>query len=188
MSLGSGRVTYIGAKELANLLSSPENASTVVIDVRDEVRFKKQPTSTRETLLAPVSNRLLATGITSFRSLKRYLQCTEAVSGIAASTAWTVLQDFGDGGSIVGAANITSDNFRRPEGLDAIIEAHCGPSVQNVVIHCALSQVRGPRAANSLADALLAHGRTLPSIRVLQGGFIHFAKQFHDNPSLVALQ
>lgn len=47
MSSASGLVTYIGAKELANLLSSPEKASTVVIDVRDEVRLKKQLISQR---------------------------------------------------------------------------------------------------------------------------------------------
>ncbi|KAH8604871.1 Rhodanese like domain [Trypanosoma vivax] len=49
------------------------------------------------------------------------------------------------------------------------------------VFHCALSQVRGPRAAGRFADALRALNLQAPRVYVLRGGFEHFHAMYADS-------
>ena len=67
-----------------------------------------------------------------------------------------------------------------PEGtaaLDAVLEKAAAEGATEVVVHCALSQVRGPACAARLADRAAAKSRgdaaAQPSIKisVLHGGF-----------------
>ena len=64
---------------------------------------------------------------------------------------WMVLDvrdyDFA-GGHIRGCLNRPASEFERDADVDAFIERELKPDVQTVVVHCALSQVRGPYCAN----------------------------------------
>jgi rhodanese-related sulfurtransferase len=56
-------------------------------------------------------------------------------------------QEFADG-HIRGATNVVVDKFKDDADLDAIIAAHVkGKGKETVVVHCQLSQQRGPFAA-----------------------------------------
>jgi len=92
------------------------------------------------------------------------------------------LQDFA-GGHIAGAVNAPSEFFR--EELDALI-AEQVQGKHKVVVHCMLSQQRGPRCATLLADRL--HQLGLPqSVLVMRGGFRTFSAMYKDDASLVSV-
>jgi hypothetical protein len=58
--------------------------------------------------------------------------------------------------------------------------------VDKVVIHCMMSQVRGPKSARLLATRLEEHeGIAKPVILVLRGGFQRWASIYRDDPDLV---
>jgi hypothetical protein len=76
-------------------------------------------------------------------SLHRMLEITHA----------TMLQDF-LGGHISGAVNVSSDKFADDDDVANTIAEHLdGKGVETVIVHCALSQVRGPFCADRSADA-----------------------------------
>lgn len=56
------------------------------------------------------------------------------------------------------------------------MEEHLGAGVERVVLHCMLSQQRGPYAARRLASRLGQAGRALPHVLVMQGGFQRWAR------------
>mmetsp|Transcript_4473 Transcript_4473/g.12895 ORF Transcript_4473/g.12895 Transcript_4473/m.12895 type:complete len:139 (+) Transcript_4473:187-603(+) len=88
-------------------------------------------------------------------------------------------------GHIGGAINIPSDSFDDDDEVDAIIAKHLD-AAQEVVVHCALSQVRGPRCANRLASRLAAADKPAKVV-VLRGGYNGFLEEFGINqPELFA--
>jgi hypothetical protein len=64
------------------------------------------------------------------------------------------------------------------------------PTRSTVVVHCGLSQKRGPTAAALLAKRLQEQAASgaagpWPQVLVLRGGFQQFGEQFKDDPQLV---
>jgi len=61
--------------------------------------------------------------------------------------------------------------------------------VKTVVFHCAMSQIRGPKAARIYEQArnnLQARGADIPhEVYVLRGGFTQFQAKYKDDPALV---
>jgi len=58
--------------------------------------------------------------------------------------------------------------------------------VNAVVFHCAMSQIRGPKAARIYEEALQrSEAVNKPEVYVLQGGFSQFQAKFKDDPALV---
>lgn len=94
-------------------------------------------------------------------------------------------EDFGEGGHIKGAVNVTSERFSNPAGVQQVIRDHCGGDVDTVVVHCALSQVRGPKCAQRLAEGLQADGQLGPSVLVLKRGFNGFGALYKNDKELV---
>ncbi|OBZ68687.1 Arsenate reductase 2.2 [Grifola frondosa] len=96
-----------------------------------------------------------------------------------------VRDDDWEGGNIKGAHNSPSGEFmlRVHELVDKT------KRVPTVVFHCALSQVRGPKAARIYAetrDLLQAKGEDSEhDVLVLRGGFSDFQAKFKDDPQLV---
>ena len=96
------------------------------------------------------------------------------------------LQDF-EGGHIKGAINVESSRFYDDEALDELIAGPCR-QVDKVVVHCMMSQVRGPKSARLLAARLEDHegAARRPTVLVLRGGFQRFAHMFKHDEELVA--
>ena len=67
--------------------------------------------------------------------------------------------------------------------LDELV-AQVGAS-SRVVVHCQLSQKRGPKAAALLAERLKELAGRRPELQVLRGGFQEFGTLFKDDPQLV---
>ncbi|KAI8467529.1 MAG: Rhodanese-like protein [Monoraphidium minutum] len=82
--------------------------------------------------------------------------------------------DFGDG-HIPGALNWVVDNFNDTDGIDELVDKHLDGK-ERVVVHCMLSQQRGPYAARRLAGRLAQLGKPLPYVLVMQGGFSRWAR------------
>jgi rhodanese-related sulfurtransferase len=108
-----------------------------------------------------------------------------------ASRATLLILDVRDddfaGGNIRGAVNIPSYDLDGA-ALEAFFEARCGPAsgVKTVVVHCYLSQQRGPTAARRLAAALAARGRAgAPAVAVLAHGWRRFGRMFAGDAELV---
>ncbi|EPQ51067.1 Rhodanese-like protein [Gloeophyllum trabeum ATCC 11539] len=89
------------------------------------------------------------------------------------------------GGHIRGAHNAPSSVFLAR--VDELVRRT--KDVPTVVFHCALSQIRGPKAARIYAetrDALQAGGEDKPhQVYVLRGGFQEFQSKFRHDPELV---
>ncbi|OSD07448.1 Rhodanese-like protein [Trametes coccinea BRFM310] len=89
------------------------------------------------------------------------------------------------GGNIKGAQNAPSSQFY-VHVHDLVQKTK---SVPTVVFHCALSQVRGPKAARIYAEArdqLEGDGQDIPhQVFILQGGFSDFQAKYKDDPELV---
>ncbi|KZT09236.1 Rhodanese-like protein [Laetiporus sulphureus 93-53] len=89
------------------------------------------------------------------------------------------------GGNIKGSHNSPSNGFlARVEELVAQTK-----EIPTVIFHCALSQVRGPKAARVYAetrDALEAQGKDKHhEVLVLRGGFQDFQAKYKDDPELI---
>ncbi|KAJ3487470.1 hypothetical protein NLI96_g3511 [Meripilus lineatus] len=97
-----------------------------------------------------------------------------------------VRDDDYDGGNIKGAHNSPSYVFLSK--VDALVEQT--KDVPVIVFHCALSQVRGPKAARIYAQtrALLSYedkDHTPHEVFILRGGFTDFQAKFRNDPELV---
>lgn len=101
----------------------------------------------------------------------------------AAHTA-PLRQDF-VGGHVRGAINWESSRFYDDADVDALINSLAGK--ERVVVHCMLSQQRGPRAAARLAARLAERGMQQPSVLVMSGGFQRFARMYGGDARLVAM-
>jgi len=89
------------------------------------------------------------------------------------------------GGNIVGSINMPSENFLN--GVDQLVKET--KDVPLVVFHCALSQVRGPKAARiykeSRQNLLLETDSASPTkVLVLRDGFTAFQAKFKVNRSV----
>lgn len=82
--------------------------------------------------------------------------------------------DFEDG-HIPGAINWVVDNFNDDHTIDELVETHL-EGKERVIVHCMLSQQRGPFAARRLASRLQQLGKPLPHVLVMQGGFSRWAR------------
>ncbi|KAL4444898.1 hypothetical protein ABPG77_003948 [Micractinium sp. CCAP 211/92] len=80
------------------------------------------------------------------------------------------------GGHLKGAHNIPASQFDLDEAVDGIIARLCR-DVKVVVVHCYLSQQRGPYCAQRLAERLEAQGCTSPEVCVMAGGWKRFRRE-----------
>eukprot|EP00803_Ostreobium_quekettii_P007139 evm.model.scf_1866.4 EVM.evm.TU.scf_1866.4 scf_1866:25197-26091(-) len=88
------------------------------------------------------------------------------------------------GGHIKGCVNLTSDHFDDDAEVDAIIKEHC-VNKDRVVVHCMMSQRRGPACAARLADRVLASDLDpKPTVFVLTSGFQKFGQLYSHDPDL----
>lgn len=103
-----------------------------------------------------------------------------------------VRDDDHDGGHIAQSLHIPAADFLVK--VDNYVQEFAG-SKDTVVFHCSLSQVRGPKCASRFAESLLEHSRNgtnsvenrhTPEVKVLEGGFMNFAKLYGDHSSLFA--
>jgi len=89
------------------------------------------------------------------------------------------------GGNIKGSHNSPSHGFLAK--VDELVAQT--KEVPTVIFHCALSQVRGPKAARIYAetrDLLQAQGEDKShEVFVLQGGFHDFQAKYRHDPELV---
>ena len=76
-------------------------------------------------------------------------------------------QDF-VGGHVKGAVNIPSESFRSDEQVDAALQSLAAAGKQRIVVHCALSQQRGPAAARRCPPG--GGGRAASGIFTLRPG------------------
>jgi len=88
------------------------------------------------------------------------------------------------GGHIVNCHNSPSATF--PDKLDDLVKDT--RDVPQIIFHCALSQVRGPKAARQYNDRRnqMRDDDDIPhEVFVLRGGFTRFQEKFKDDPQLV---
>ena len=79
-----------------------------------------------------------------------------------------------------GAINKPSASFANDDEVDAFIQQHFTPDVEKVVVHCQLSQQRGPRAAARIIKRLQeGAGTAQPDIAVMRTGFSGFEQVLH---------
>ncbi len=88
------------------------------------------------------------------------------------------MQDF-ELGHVKGAVNKPSQEFADDASVDAFIKEHFTDKVEKVVVHCQLSQVRGPKAAGRIIQRLAAVTQEDPSVKqpdiaVMRTGFSGF--------------
>lgn len=94
-------------------------------------------------------------------------------------------QDF-LGGHIRGAVNISSDKWEDDDDVENTIREHL-PGKDTVIVHCALSQVRGPFCADRLTSRLAALEQPdPPQVLVLAQGFNGFVRRYGDRQDLCA--
>ncbi|KAG5636496.1 hypothetical protein H0H81_007830 [Sphagnurus paluster] len=95
-----------------------------------------------------------------------------------------VRDDDFEGGNIKGCLNKPSRNFLT--SVDALVKDT--KDVPLVIFHCALSQVRGPKAARIYEETrqnLQEEGEAPYEVAVLREGFTQFQYKFKDDPTLV---
>jgi len=88
------------------------------------------------------------------------------------------------GGNITNCRRAPSATFS--DNLDDLIRDT--KDVPRVIFHCALSQSRGPKAAQQYADRrnqLQKEDDTEQEVLILRGGFGTFQAKFKDDPQLV---
>ncbi|KAF9308214.1 hypothetical protein BG003_011436 [Podila horticola] len=91
------------------------------------------------------------------------------------------------GGHIPGCLNIPAHDL--PDQLPQLIEEY--KNVPQLFFHCALSQVRGPKAAKRWSQAVAAAAETATTpapaqkINILRGGFGEWQRKHKDNKVLV---
>lgn len=121
----------------------------------------------------------------------RYIECStvaELISGPMKDDLAVVDvrdEDF-YGGHVKGAINLDSFQFSDDAAVDSLIDKQLAGKGR-VVVHCMLSQQRGPRCANRLAARLQERGLAQPAVLVMAGGFQKFARLYGSNPDLVEL-
>jgi len=93
------------------------------------------------------------------------------------------IQDF-IGGHIKGAINMEAEHFADEAAVDQLIDTSLQQKTR-VVLHCMLSQQRGPRCAARLAQRLQERGLQQPAVLVMSGGWSRFSRMYGDNPELV---
>jgi Cdc25 family phosphatase len=87
------------------------------------------------------------------------------------------------GGNIRGAINLPAEAFYGDSSaVDELIDTLAGKS--RVVVHCFLSQQRGPRCAARLAQRLQERGLT-QQVLVMSGGWQRFSRLYGSDPQLV---
>eukprot|EP00887_Chlorella_sp_A99_P004585 scaffold4.g4585.t1 len=87
-------------------------------------------------------------------------------------------------GHIVGALNIPAHKFDEDVVVDFVIGSRLAQA-EMVVVHCYLSQQRGPYVARRIASRLEATGRPKPEVAVLAHGWRRFSQVFGDDEELV---
>jgi len=95
-----------------------------------------------------------------------------------------VRDDDYEGGNIKGCLNYPSRQFLL--NVDGLIKET--KSVPLVIFHCALSQVRGPKAARIYSETRknVLFGNDIPhEVAILRDGFSQFQIKFKDDPELV---
>jgi len=88
------------------------------------------------------------------------------------------------GGHIKNAINLPSRDFQM--GVYNLVQKHA--DVKVVIFHCALSQIRGPKAARIYDETRNSIGLALDKpqeVYVLRDGFTGFQRKFKDDPALV---
>ncbi|KAF9354872.1 hypothetical protein BGX26_007257 [Mortierella sp. AD094] len=91
------------------------------------------------------------------------------------------------GGHIPGSVNIPSKELL--DRLPTLVEEY--QQVPELFFHCALSQVRGPKAARRWSDALTERveetnqGTTSQNVSILRGGFGDWQRKYKDDKNLV---
>lgn len=92
-------------------------------------------------------------------------------------------EDFA-GGNIKNCVNIPLYDFYQ-QGVDHFIEEHCGEDIHIVIVHCYLSQQRGPMAARRLSERLLQLDREgRPEVYVLKRGWRRFVQLYGTDSDL----
>jgi len=84
------------------------------------------------------------------------------------------------------------DNFEPDEQIHAFVQQHGVLSKTRVVLHCMLSQQRGPYAASRLArwftrrlqSGALGASQHVPTVLVMDGGYRGFRREFEGRPEL----
>lgn len=93
------------------------------------------------------------------------------------------MQDF-IGGHIKGCHNVTSDRFEDDSAVDELIAELCAGK-DRVVVHCMMSQKRGPYSAKRLAERLQVSDLALkPDVLILSGGYRRFGQLYTHDPVL----
>ncbi|KAL1915898.1 uncharacterized protein VTP21DRAFT_6286 [Calcarisporiella thermophila] len=93
-----------------------------------------------------------------------------------------VRDDDFEGGNIPGAYNLPSRLLS--DKLFDLVKVH--QDCPLVIFHCALSQVRGPKAARLYKEARSLCGiNTSQRVSVLRGGFAAWQAKYRDDPLLV---
>jgi len=91
--------------------------------------------------------------------------------------------DFGEGGFVRGAVNVPSDTFR--ERIGAVLEEHGGK--ETIVVHCMMSQMRGPTCATMLVQAMnAAEVPWRANVVVMTGGFRQFRYSYGGRADLIS--
>ncbi|RKP37810.1 Rhodanese-like domain-containing protein [Dimargaris cristalligena] len=92
------------------------------------------------------------------------------------------------GGHIPGGINLPASQFY---GFLEYINANFA-TVPLIVVHCALSQVRGPKSARILTEYFQTRARTttgtapaLPQVKILRGGITDWVAKYKDVPGMI---
>lgn len=96
-------------------------------------------------------------------------------------------EDFA-GGHVKGAVNVPSELFRDDQHVDDTLQRLAAAGKERIVVHCALSQQRGPAAARRIQerlDAALGSGAKMPQVQVMEKGFRRFGELYGEDSSLV---
>lgn len=89
-------------------------------------------------------------------------------------------------GHILGAVNVPAYTFSNDKVVDMFIKSRLSSGCEMVVVHCYLSQQRGPMVARRLAARLAELGRRgSPEVVVLANGWRRFSVQFSDDDEVV---
>ena len=96
---------------------------------------------------------------------------------------FSYVQEFKDG-HVKGAIQWETIKFQDPSQVDALID---GPlkGKSKVIVHCMLSQQRGPLCAGKLLERLQERGIVGPEVKVMAGGWDRFSTLYGTSEELV---
>ncbi|EFN57375.1 hypothetical protein CHLNCDRAFT_142765 [Chlorella variabilis] len=83
------------------------------------------------------------------------------------------------GGHIRGAVNIAAETFCDDNRVDELVALCQG--MDTVVLHCFLSQQRGPFCAQRLAERMEEAGGAHPEVCVMAGGWRRFRRELKED-------